>query len=74
MTIAKNLTDNITNNVREHVDMLRAHDAVHPDRNDCGGVGGCAIMRAEFDTREAVVDSIEHAARHGYTIRVQVSK
>lgn len=25
------------------------HDKIHPDRNDCGGVGGCTMMRAARD-------------------------
>jgi hypothetical protein len=27
------------------------HDQVHPDRNDCGGVGGCSMMRAAHDLK-----------------------
>ncbi len=23
----------------------REHDVIHPDRNECGGVGGCPMMR-----------------------------
>ena len=25
------------------------HDKQHPDRGQCGGLGGCAMMRAEHD-------------------------
>lgn len=33
------------------------------DRNDCGGVGGCGLMRAEHDAEVEVIACLESAAR-----------
>lgn len=62
--------ENATGVIRQHADVVRGHDAVHPDRNECGGVGGCLLMRAEHDAETAVTDSLIYAARHGYAYTV----
>lgn len=62
----------------EHINLLlgdwtntvRAHDLIHPDRFECGGVGGCLLMRTEHDARVAVTDAIEEATREGLTVAV----
>lgn len=36
----------------------REHDAVHPDRDECGGVGGCAMMRRCVDLEHQLVDAL----------------
>lgn len=36
----------------------REHDAQHPDRNDCGGVGGCTMMRAAVDLEHQMIDAL----------------
>lgn len=35
------------------------HDKQHPDRDECGGVGGCAMMRAAVDLERAMIDQLE---------------
>lgn len=49
--------------IRRHADVVRGHDAVHPDRNDCGGVGGCNLMRAEHDAEVEVIGRLVETAR-----------
>ena len=36
-----------------------AHDREHPDRNECGGVGGCTMMRVATDLEHKMVDALE---------------
>jgi hypothetical protein len=63
--VADYTAENVTEFLRQHRDVVRGHDAVHPDRNDCGGVGGCALMRAEHDAETRIVDALVEAARRG---------
>lgn len=51
--------------IRQHADVVRGHDHVHPDRNVCGGVGGCALMMAEHKAEVEVIDCLTHVARRG---------
>lgn len=55
--------ENLTEHIRQHADVVRAHDTVHPDRSACGGVGRCLLMRAEHDAREEITYALERAAR-----------
>lgn len=59
----QNLADSLTDAIRQHGEVIRGHDHVHPDRNDCGGVGGCALMRAEHDAETRVINRLEQFAR-----------
>lgn len=34
------------------------HDRIHPDRSDCGGVGGCTMMAAAVDLKHEMVDAL----------------
>lgn len=34
------------------------HDRVHPDRNECGGVGGCSMMFAAVGLEHEMVDAL----------------
>lgn len=49
--------------IRDHADVVKAHDTVHPDRSDCGGVGNCSLMRTEVETEREVISLLEHVAR-----------
>lgn len=31
------------------------HDKMHPDRNECGGVGGCSMMAAAVDLEHNMI-------------------
>lgn len=35
------------------------HDRIHPNRGDCGGVGGCTMMRAAHDIEVEMMDALE---------------
>ncbi|MGI5223587.1 hypothetical protein [Actinoallomurus sp. CA-142502] len=35
------------------------HDQIHPDRDDCGGVGACVMMRAAHDLETRMQDALE---------------
>ena len=36
------------------------HDRMHPDRDQCGGVGACPMMAAAVDLERNLVDSLGH--------------
>lgn len=61
---------NMARAIRDWENVLHGHDAVHPDRNACGGVGGCALMALEYDSRTKVVDMLEEQVRGtGFEVR-----
>lgn len=35
------------------------HDKHHPDRNDCGGVGGCSLMFVAVRLTQDMIESLE---------------
>lgn len=35
------------------------HDKMHPDRSQCGGVGGCSMMAAAHDVEVEIMDALE---------------
>jgi hypothetical protein len=43
----------------------RLHDEQHPDRDQCGGVGGCSMMRAATDLEHRMIDELEKWRSHG---------
>lgn len=59
MTIHENASDLL----RQYRDVLRGHDHVHPDRTVCGGVGRCALLRAEGELMEELVELIRAGSR-----------
>ena len=59
MTIHENASDLL----RQYRDVLRGHDHVHPDRNACGGIGRCALLRAESDLTDELLELIRTASR-----------
>lgn len=40
-----------------------AHDKQHPDRSQCGGVGGCSMMAAAVDLEHEMVDALDEWRR-----------
>jgi hypothetical protein len=34
------------------------HDKIHPDRSECGGIGGCSLMLAAHDLKTEMIDAI----------------
>jgi len=72
--VADHTAENITEYIRQHADVVRGHDAVHPDRSECGGVGRCMLMRAEHDAEVRVVSRLVEVARRGLALHVEVSR
>lgn len=73
-TPIENFSINLTDTLRQHINLVRGHDAVHPDRADCGGLGSCALMRAEHDSEEEVISFLESCAKYGYALTVTASR
>jgi hypothetical protein len=73
ITNITNITGSINQRLRDHTNVVRAHDTVHPDRSDCGGLGGCALLRAEYDTRQELTDTLTDAARKGLAATVSLA-
>lgn len=34
------------------------HDLIHPDRGECGGVGGCSLMYAAVGLQQELIDAL----------------
>lgn len=62
--------ENLTDVIRQRADVVVGHDAIHPDRSACGGIGNCALMRAEHDAEQNVNNLLDYAARKSYRIVV----
>jgi hypothetical protein len=39
------------------------HDNQHPNRTDCGGVGGCTMMRAAVDLEHEMIKALDEWRR-----------
>jgi hypothetical protein len=72
MTKAQNIADHINEAIKQQSVVVRAHDHVHPDRNECGGVGGCALMMSEHDTEVELIRAFTAASREGYIAGVSL--
>jgi len=73
MTRPRNyLEENTGLAVLDYVEIVVAHDVVHPDRDVCGGVGGCVLMMAEHKASEKVRDFLDSLARVGGNFSVSV--
>lgn len=35
------------------------HDRHHPDRSECGGVGGCSMMHAAVSLEHEMIEALE---------------
>lgn len=66
------LEENTSLAVLDYVETIVAHDSIHPDRNVCGGVGGCVLMMAEHQASEVVMDFLNSLARIGGDFNISV--
>lgn len=66
------LEENASAAVRDYVEVVMAHEAIHPDRNVCGGVGGCVLMMAEHEASEKVRDFLDSLAHIGGDFTISV--
>lgn len=63
MTEQTDRSGRLADAIRQHADVVRGHDAVHPDRADCGGVGSCGLMRAEHEAEVEIINMLVRSAR-----------
>lgn len=73
MSKRPHLIVNYENDLAQYLTLLRAHDAVHPDRDECGGVGGCVLLRAECDQESVLTRYLERIASEGWSLRVDIA-
>ena len=66
------LEENASVAVLDYVEVVMAHDAIHPDRNVCGGVGGCVLMMSEHEASETVRAYLDSLARIGGDFSISV--
>lgn len=64
--------ENLNEQIRQLGDVVRAHDAVHPDHDVCGGVGGCRLLHSEVEAGQEVMDYMRRLLARGYTVHVDV--
>ena len=57
-----------------YTEIVVAHDAIHPNRDVCGGVGGCALMMSEHEASETVRDFLDSLARIGGDFSISVGR
>lgn len=65
---AGHAVENLVEQIRQRAVVLVAHDAVHPDRDACGGVGACRLMVAEVEAEQDVIQYLDMLARYGVEI------
>lgn len=61
---------NLLQQMIDHRNAYLAHNAVHYDRSECGGVGGCALLRLEVDLQNKVTEALEVVYERGLNIGV----
>jgi galactokinase len=66
------LEENASVAVLDYVEVVMAHESIHPDRNVCGGVGGCVLMMAEHEASEKVRDFLDSLAHIGGDFSISV--
>ena len=68
-TARSNVAVNLTSDLHALADLVRAHDTVHPDRDMCGGVGRCLMMRTEVDAETSLLPRLVDAViRYGLVL------
>lgn len=73
MPMPDQIAERLTDSIRQRADVVRGHDAVHRNRSDCGGIGACALMRAEHDAETEVNEWLDRAARHSVALTVEAA-
>lgn len=73
MTDRPNVIQNYEHELNTLLDLYRAHDTVHPDKDECGGVGGCLMMRTEVVQQHQLEDYL-HQIAHLDHVRIVLTK
>lgn len=64
--------DTLVTQFRQLRDIVRGHDAVHPDRSECGGVGTCRLLKAEVQLETEIVANLTDLARQDVELDICV--
>ena len=54
------------------IEVETAHASIHPNSEVCGGVGGCALMRAGSEAEDEMLEAILDLARTGENFTLNV--
>lgn len=68
----KYLLENTERAIVSFLESTLAHDTVHPDKNVCGGIGGCGLMMHQHKTKERVQDLLEELAHENENFTLNV--
>lgn len=70
-----NLVLNFEEEPNQYLTMLRAHDSIHPEREECGGVGGCRLLFNEATQEQELTERyLPQISSSGYRLRVTVDR
>lgn len=67
-----NIVQNLEAELNTLLDLYQAHDSVHPDKNVCGGVGACLMMRTESEQEDEITETYLRQIAHRYRLRIEV--
>lgn len=70
-----NLVANFEDELNQYLDLVEAHSKLHPDRDQCGGIGACLMMRTEVDQENELTETyLRQLADSGVRLTVGVRK
>lgn len=72
MSKRPNIVQNYEADLNSLLDLYVAHDHLHPDKNECGGVGRCLMMRTEVQTEQQLEELLHKIAYLG-RLRIEVT-
>lgn len=68
-----NIVQNYESELNQLLDLYVAHDRVHPDKDQCGGVGRCLMMRTEVSAEQDLEGMLRQIAHLGH-VRVTLGQ
>ncbi len=72
ITDEPNIVQNLQEELNTLLDLYQAHDSVHPDKDECGGVGRCLMMRTEVDQEREITETYLRQIAQKYRLRIGV--
>ena len=73
VNLRPNIVQNLEAELNTLLDLYRAHDSVHPDKDVCGGVGGCLMMRTEGEQEQEIKHTyLRRIAQQGH-LRIEMT-
>jgi len=68
-----NIVLNFEEELNQYLNLVQAHNAIHPDRDECGGVGKCLMMRTECQQEQELFGRyLAGIADAGYRLHVTI--